>query len=260
VGALVALAVFLGAPAALAAVQGTVVVSPNHGKPAAPLAATFKVVSSDHRCPMTASFWWDGIPVGAAQFSSACTATVKFTPPENDRAPGVHTVTAAAQSGSVSASASYIVEVGPTPSRTASPSPTSTPRSTPTTGAPTPSQTQATPTAAPTDSALSSPELETATGAPVVIAPTSGTPAAASGTKSSLSALALMGGGGLVLVGVVAMGLLFLNSRRHAAEDDLADATVDPNADTQTDLRAVGLDGLLPRRVPMEAPPQPETG
>ena len=256
-----ALAVLLGAPPALAAPipsgSSALALNPKHGRPTAPFTAAFKAMTGDHKCPQgQALFYWDGTLVATAPFSATCVASKSIIPPGTDRGPGLHTVTAAAEGG-LSASDSYTIELVSTPSATRSPSPT--PKSTPTTGAPTPSETRATPTtAAPTDSALSSPELDSPTAAPVVVPAASGMPAAGSG-GSGLSALALTGGAGLVLVGVVAMGLLFLNSRRHAAEDDLADAAVDPNAETQTDLRPVGLDGLLPRHEPGPMP-QPETG
>ena len=51
-----------------------------------------------------------------------------------------------------------------------------------------------------------------------------------------------------MLLGLMAIGLLVFNSRRQT------DDVVDPNADTQTDLRPVGLDGLLPGPEPGPLP------
>jgi hypothetical protein len=63
---------------------------------------------------------------------------------------------------------------------------------------------------------------------------------AVSPAPTRLTAWALVFGGGLVLVGAVAMGLLFLSSRRNAAAD----------TDTESGLQSFGLDRLMPARVP----------
>src|SRR6266545_3725863 len=122
--------------------EPSLTVSPSPGRPTAPLAATFRIANAV-RCPSTATFYWDGQQIRETGFRDRCVATAAFTPPPGDRAPGPHTVTAVA--GHFSDSTTYVVD--PVPSPTFSPKPTPSPTTVaPTTAAPTPGRTRSTPT------------------------------------------------------------------------------------------------------------------
>src|SRR3954464_8155147 len=100
-------ALLLGTPAHAAPVpppqplppQGSLAVSPGHGRPTAPVTAVFRVVPAPPRCPLQARFQWDGQLGGSAPLGPACAASLTFAPPPVDRTPGPHTVTAAAADG-----------------------------------------------------------------------------------------------------------------------------------------------------------------
>ncbi len=199
--------------------EPSLTVSPSHGRPTAPLAATFRIANAV-RCPSTATFYWDGQQIRETGFRDRCVATAAFTPPPGDRAPGPHTVTAVA--GHFSDSTTYVVD--PVPSPTFSPKPTPSPTTVaPTTAAPTPGRTRSTPT----------PEASVAAPLPVPDGPDESSPAAAaagpakeppvvrsSSAQGLVSGGALLAGAVLVLLGAAAMVLLFLRSRQEAADSD----------------------------------------
>lgn len=238
----------LGAPVAVAAPPPPpfgISVDPNHGRPTAPVNATFRPVDGANHCPAKAAFYWDGQPVGTADFKKGCTATFRFVPPQADRAPGDHVVSATA--GTRAAAARYTVDPVASPSASPTPSPTAAPPTTPvppTTPAASPSRFGATPTPdVPTEDASFIPGVSDSTPAAVALGLASELPVAPSSSSGGLvNRWALIAGGGLVLVGAMAMGLLFLTSRRTADED--ADTVVLP----------VVLDGLLPDPAGHETP------
>src|SRR6266511_4017358 len=179
--------------------EPSLTVSPSHGRPTAPLAATFRIANAV-RCPSTATFYWDGQQIRETGFRDRCVATAAFTPPPGDRAPGPHTVTAVA--GHFSDSTTSVA---------------------PTTAAPTPGRTRSTPT----------PEASVAAPLPVPDGPDESSPAAAaagpakeppvvrsSSAQGLVSGGALLAGAVLVLLGAAAMVLLFLRSRQEAADSD----------------------------------------
>src|SRR6266542_1210079 len=181
--------------------EPSLTVSPSHGRPTAPLAATFRIANAV-RCPSTATFYWDGQQIRETGFRDRCVATAAFTPPPGDRAPGPHTVTAVA--GHFSDSTTYVVD--PVPSPTFSPKPTPSPTTVaPTTAAPTPVPD------GPDESSPAAAAAGPAKEPPVV---------RSSSAQGLVSGGALLAGAVLVLLGAAAMVLLFLRSRQEAADSD----------------------------------------
>lgn len=218
-------AILLGAPVAAmeapSADGPTLTVDPTHGRPNAPLTATYRLPGP--KCPSTASFFWDDRSVGEAKFSDACIATLPFTPPAGDRTPGAHQVSAAANGGH-RRSATYVLDPASTPTPSPGVSPTQSPTTIPpTTGAPTPDRSWLTPTLeASTLELLPVPAgPDETTGAATAARPMSERPAARSAPAPKLFSAGTLIGGGLVLLGAVAMGVLFIWSRREP--DDAAD-------------------------------------
>jgi len=247
-GAVVALAVLLGAPAAWAAPDagGSLALTPRHGPPTGAVTAVFHVGAGD-KCPVQeAVFFWDGIEIGSAPIVKCVAQFGGWTPLNGDSAPGVHTVSAETLGGFASASAPYRIDPVNSPPPTSGP-PTKSPTPIRTTASPTPARTTNSPTPTTSDQALVPPDLTSAVPAPIAAPPTSAN-AVGRTSAASWTSLTLIAGGGLVLLGLMAIGLLVFNSRRQT------DDVVDPNADTQTDLRPVGLDGLLPGPEPGPLP------
>jgi hypothetical protein len=215
----------MGAPAP---VEASLTVNPHHGRPTAPLTATYRLSVPGPKCPSRANFFWDNRSVGEAKFGDACIATLPFTPPAADRAPGAHQVSATADGGH-RRSTTYVVDPASPHPTSPGVSPTQSPPTIPpTTGAPTPDRSWLTPTlGASTLELLPVPAgPEESTPAAIAARPASERPAVRSAQGRKLfSAGTLVAGGGLVLLGVIAMGLLFIRSRREP--DDAADtATV----------------------------------
>src|SRR6266508_2915806 len=59
--------------------EPSLTVSPSHGRPTAPLAATFRIANAV-RCPSTATFYWDGQQIRETGFRDRCVATAAPTP------------------------------------------------------------------------------------------------------------------------------------------------------------------------------------
>jgi hypothetical protein len=271
-GALLTLGVvLLGAPAARAAPEpppltAVLGVSPTHGRPAAPFTATFRVFPGPAaQCPRRATFVWDGRPLGEADFGPACTAVRQFVPPENDRTPGIHgvTATAGADGRRAAASAAYTVEPGTGTSPSVPPSSGPPKTTAPTSAAPTPSRTRPSPTigASQSEDAVILPEVSEE---PTVgVDGTRAIPITPATTP--WTAWALIGGGALVLVGAVTIGLLILSTRRARADDDADTDDAVAGADDSDKTQAYPLPvGRSPEpdtpTVEQPRPPVPEGG
>jgi hypothetical protein len=204
---------------------GNLTLNPMHGRPTAPFAASFRIVNVGHQqCPARASFFWDGQKLDDAPFvrdGDDCVASRKFTPPPNDRALGVHSVTATTGGGRFD-SKSYLVEPPIKPTGTPGPTPTT---ARPTTVAPTPGRTRSTPTPDPSIiEPLPVPAVpEESSPAAVAAGPASESPGQQTAASITiLTAGTFVAGGVLVLLGALAMVLLFIRSRREAAEEEAA--------------------------------------
>jgi hypothetical protein len=121
----------------------TVIVSPAHGKAAAPFLVTYAISPCQAASGLTITFSWGALApagqlLGTAATDSACRATLSTTPPVNPAthqppAPGNYQVfgyvalPTGGPTPGTQASASYTVDITATPTSTAHPSATGTP-------------------------------------------------------------------------------------------------------------------------------------
>jgi hypothetical protein len=115
----------------------TVTVTPGHGKAATPFQMTYAISPCQSAAGLTITFSWgtlapSGPVLGTAATDSSCRATLSTTPPVN-AAPGSYLVfgylalPTGTPTPNTEASASYMVDVTPTPTATSRPSATSKP-------------------------------------------------------------------------------------------------------------------------------------